>query len=375
MRSPPPLDSLLKSRSTLIELVVAAIGLSLGVNLLATAIAAYFESSRSSIAVLGACLTMVSLVVIGRRTLATRRIDRTLEGFLCSSRDTPDLITVPRYRYSEQVEDCLSALFAENEAPKKLWESDPLHKKITRSDDHDVRLGAQTAAGKLVVEATEYFTLETLSTHLTDYFNQPELDATKVQELTREDLGPLVFGNRFLDTFSRPMKERAAFVDQVMQDEPQHESIVAAFGNGVMFSRFDLVLPEKASVTRLGEGHVSIDAPKFSLTLKIDFQGYGFVLPRGFHELYLGDFSFTDVRSYKVGVAVSIQFKRFALLSRSGWEYHKWLDSFLDKLEEDVSHEAFFNRIAWESAVTAARVVERSVTLREQKKSPSQPTE
>ncbi|MDP2769099.1 MAG: hypothetical protein Q8O81_04600 [Giesbergeria sp.] len=371
MHSTPPLDSLLKSRSTLIELIVAAIGLALGVNLLASAIAAHFEPSGTTILAIGAVLTLVSLIAIGRRTLATRSVARNLEGFLCFRHDPPNLISIPRYRYSEEIEQSLSALFAENEAPKKLWGSDPVHKKEPPDQALDIRLAGQTAAGKLIVEATEYFVLETLSTHLTDYFNQPALDSTKVRELTREDLGPLVFGNRFLDTFSRPMKERAAFVDQTMEDDPNNQHIVAAYGNGVMFSRFDLVLPEKATVTRLDKGLVSIDAPKFRMTLRVDFQGYGSVLPTDFYELYLGESSM-DVRAYKVEASVTIEFKRFALLTRSGWEYHRWLDSFLDKLEEDISHETFLERIGWEAAITTARVVERSVAALEQKKAQPQ---
>lgn len=366
--STPPLSSLLKSRSTLIELVVAAIVLALGVNLLASAIVSKFQTNEKAIVIIGIILTLFSLMAIARRTLATRRIARDIEGFLCFKRKSPELIPVPRYRYSEDIKHSLSALFAENEAPKKLWENDPRHKESSPSQEQQLHFGEKTAADNLIVEATEYFILETLSTHLTDYFNQPNLDSGRTRKLTREDLGPLVFGNQFLDTFSRPMKERAVFIDRAIRDGKNHQNIVAVYGKGVKFSQFDLVLPGKASVKRIGDGHFLIDAPKFLMNIKVDFLRYGALIPRGFYELYLGESSYIDFQSYTVSISTSIEFKRFSLLTRSGWEYHKWLDSFLDELENSISQEAFFNRIGWETAMTTARVVERSIAALEQKK-------
>ncbi|MGM3217858.1 hypothetical protein ACSQ5K_24225 [Pseudomonas sp. PhalM4] len=101
------------------------------------------------------------------------------------------------------------ALFAENTAPKRLWESDSVENAFKEIHAGGKRI-RETEAGKLIVEATEYYILEELSTHLTDYFGQSELESKRLQELSREDIPDIVFNNRFLDTFSRPMRERAA---------------------------------------------------------------------------------------------------------------------------------------------------------------------
>lgn len=198
MTTPTPLASLLRNRASLVELAIAAVGLALGVNLVASALAAYLGSTIGWMATVGVVLTAASLAIIARRTIGARRVSRSFEGFLCFRRNGSELIPIPRYKYNEELIECTSALFAENEAPRKLWDNDPVHKTFEFDPKSRTSKRRSTAAGKLVVEATEYFVLETLSTRLTDFFNLSGLDTKRLKEFTREDLGPVVFGNRFL---------------------------------------------------------------------------------------------------------------------------------------------------------------------------------
>ncbi|PLC07467.1 hypothetical protein CY658_10980 [Variovorax sp. RO1] len=264
---------------------------------------------------------------------------------------------VPRYEYSEEIKSFVEGLFAENAAPKRLWDSDPVHNAF----EIDVNAGTgrirQTEAGQLIVEATEYFVLETLSTHLTDYFNQSGLEAAHLKELSREDVPDIVFKNRFLDTFSRPMRERAVFMKDSGATPPPGR-VVSSYGpNGVRYSRFDLTLPLGAKVQRLSPSSILISTPKFMLTVSVDFAGFGANLPSGFTELYLEGCSFSDLSVYQVGLTTSVEFKPWALLSRSGWDYHAWLDSFLAKLEKSFDGEEFLRGIDWEAAATTAHAV------------------
>jgi hypothetical protein len=362
MSSRPLLESVLKDRNSIVELVLAAVVLGLGVNLLATAVGVYFQDSVWPLTLLGASLVVLGISVTARRLFGASKIERKFEGFVCFRRGTSELIPVPRYEYVEELIDHVTALFSENEAPKKLWESDPVHKSI----EVDVQtLSAKkrvTAAGQLLVEATEYFVLETLSTHLTDYFNQSGLDAARLREFGREDVPTLLFKNRFLDTFSRPMRERAAFIDQTLSEQPWQDQTVSSYGpGGIAYHKFDLVLPKEATVSRVDSKSILINAPKFVMTLSVVFDGFASVLPRGFEELYLGEVEFPDVSVYQVGISVNVEFKPFALLTRTGWDYHAWIDSFLLKVDHRFSGDSFLKHIQWSGAVTLARVVERVI--------------
>lgn len=372
MSHPPVVASILKSRGAVLELVVAAVFLALGVNLLATTIADLFGTSKQAMLWTSLALVVASLALIARRTIASRYVSRSFEAFLCYHRKENRLIEVPRYAFSEHISGYFNGLFAENEAPKKLWDSDPL----SNTFKHDTKTGSfekrTTAAGQLIVEAVEYLLLEKLSTHLTDYFNHASLDKERLQELTREDVPGVIFKNRFLDTFSRPMQERAAFVEATLKRDTPIGKISSSYGpGGLRYVEFDLVLPANAKVQRVAPNSVEIDTSKFCVKLEVTFSGFNTNLPRGFERLYLDGMSLGDVQTYSVDIKAIVNFKPLALLSQTGWQYHSWLDSFLTSLEEAVSKEEFFQRIDWDRAMTVARVVQRTLSSAGKKSDPA----
>jgi hypothetical protein len=49
----------------------------------------------------------------------------------------------------------------------------------------------------------------------------------------------------------------------------------------------------------------------------------------------------------------------WALWTPAGWKYHGWIDSFLEEIENDVSKDAFLDRIDWESVFTLLQWFDR----------------
>ncbi len=369
MSQPPILASILKSRGAIVELFIAAVILAIGVNLFAAAIATFFDSNANALVWLSSALIFLSIGLIGRRTISTTRVSRTFEGFIYYSGSENKLIEIPRYEISEQLSLYIDGLFAENEAPKKLWDSDPISKTFDRDAKAGVFKKRATAAGQLLIEATEYFVLQKLSLHLSDYFNRVEVDGHRLEKLTREDVPSVLFKNRFLDTFSRPMQERAAFVDNMLKKKVSFGEVGSEFGevvfsysaDGPHYAKFDLVLPSGAKVSRTQSGCIEIDTPRFCLKIEVEFAGFGAVLPRDFERLYLDRPNSDDTNAFALNVVTDIKFKALSLLFRSGWQYHNWLDSFLDSLEKDFSMNEFFCQIDWNAAATIAHVVQRAV--------------
>lgn len=347
--------SLLKNRGSLIELVLAACVLGLGVNFLAAAIGTYFIDDPWAQLLLGLSLAKLAIFTIARRMFDANDFDREIEGFLSIRNEPSQPIIIPGYEFSERIIDNLNSLFAENEAPKKLWLSDPL----TNTFQFDATTGKSetrdTAAGLLLREATEYFLLSSLSTHLTDYFNHPKFEDEKLKELGRSDVPSLLLTNRFLDTFSRPMVDRPGFIDDVMAGDRQ-DAVWASAKGGLQYERFDLMLPRGAKVQRAAEGHIEINAPKFVMRLKVHVDGTNTVLPRDFEKLYLGEHDHSKIHNYRIAVTLDVDFKPFALYSRSGWEYYSWLDSFTTQLEAEMSQKRYFEKIQWDVVLTLARV-------------------
>lgn len=355
------LKELLKGRGAFLELIAAALILALGVNILSTAAVSALSLPILSQLAVSISLIFLSLLVMARRTIKGNRVAKAFLGAIVFAKEENELVRISRYKLSESISDYLSALFTENEAMKKVWSMDPLSNQL--DIDHETKKAKRktTESANLLRESIEYFALDRLSTHLTDYFNKPPFDRARLREFGREDVPSVLFKNRFLDTFSRPMTERPAFVDMALGKIPGGGQIIASFGpNRARYERFDLVLPKGSTVTRTSEGSVQVDTPKFLLSITAVFDGFAAVLPRRFEQLYLRREDLTSTSTYRVQVNFDVTFKTFSALTRSGWEYHMWLDSFLDSFESEFSLEEFLRRISWESSHTVFELMEGS---------------
>ncbi len=346
------LKELLKRRGALIEILLAAFLLALGVNLLASAIVSLVNLRDWLLLLMSCSIVFLAILLFARKIFDSRHIERSIEALFLYDKKSSLLIRIPRYRFSEAISDYIGSLFIENEAAKTLWERDPLDKQFDFDAKTQHVTHRDTESSSLIREAVEYFVLDRLSTHLTDFFNKPSYDKTLLRELCREDVPSILFKNRFLDTFSRPMSERAAFVDDVIEMKSSPGRIMAMSSPKGRYEHFDLVLPSKARVNRIAEGEIEVCTPKFDLRIKVIYDGINSVLPSSFEEHYLGLSSHRDYTTYQVGVRFSVVFRTGALFTKSGWDYHIWLDSFLDALEQDFCVDRFLRRINWEHART-----------------------
>ncbi len=361
------------NRKNLIEIVVVTILLAFGVNLLAGRVLALTALKPLLPILVGAILCLGSIAYLSARLFGRHIESRTYEAFLIYNKKKKEIIPVQRYAFLEGIHQYMVGAFAENPALKTLWENEPLSDFSVSDIVKDKHKRPRSA--QLLSEAVEYFILDELSTHLTDYFNVESFRKENLKEYRREDIPEVLLSNRFLELFSRPMEERSAFVSKTLKkkgyveirrvDEPSEDikeqgEIVRAYEpSGAIYDRFDLVLPTRSAVRRPEDNKVEIETKKLKMTISIRFEGFTTVLPRGFERYYLGIRNWQDNAEYKLRIDIQVLMKLGALFSRAGWEYYYWVDSFLDKIEDRVSEDAFFKRLDWESVLTLLQCLKR----------------
>jgi hypothetical protein len=326
-------EDIIGSRKNVIEIIVVAILLGSGVNIISGQIkgsGSFYVTSFGVLLILGSIFYLINHLF--------RSENRTYEAFFIYNKEENEILPVSRYDFAESLHDYLHAAITEDPAIKKHWDREPL--------------GEGSESVKLVSEAIEYFVLSKLSTHLTDYFSDESFREKNLKVYGRKDIPDILFKNRFLELFSRPMRERVPFMDDSF-DKLENGEIVCAYNpSGEIYEKFELVLPKESTVQRLGDYKVKIDTKKLKITITVRFEGYHASLPRGFEQYYLGIDNFSDIIGYVVGVDFQISIGFSALLTMTGWKYHGWIDSFLEEIENDVFKDAFLDRIGWESAFT-----------------------
>ena len=343
------------SRKNLIELIVVAVLLAFGVDLIAGHIPNLLMLSPLATVVVGAVLCLGCVFYLAFRLFGKRVERRTYEAFLIYNQKENKIIEVPRYSFSENVCHYMEYASVENPALKTLWENEPLEDK---TDSARVEIKHKKSA-QLLSEMAEYIVLSMLSVHLTDYFASEEFKKKNLKEYGREDIPDVLLKNRYLELFSRPMEDRPIFTDASKKDNRPGE-ILGVYAYGAIYEKFHLVLPKESTIRRLNANNIEIETEKLTMSITVRFEGFNINLPTGFEQYYLALSDWQNITAYQLSVDIQVKMKLWAMLSKIGWEYYRWVDSFLDEIKGEISQEAFFNRINWEATLTMLQCLNRS---------------
>lgn len=352
--------AIFSARSDLTGFVASAVLLSLGVNLIASGLVQFFEISDLTQFCIGFAVAFAVVLLFTLKLLPHRKRHHSIAGVIAILDPPRDVLEIPRYTFAEECARIFAALCAESRAMAATWRTGPLTwDGEGAASPNDKRV----TAPKLIEEAVEYFVLETLSTHLTDYFNEIDTDKAKsgVITITRKDVPGVLLENRFLELFSKPMDQRDSFLGQTMSPGdslPPTETVVYAHSpTGAIFSHFELVLPRKSRIIRVDRRTIEITTQMFQMRIAVAFPGFSEVLPEKFESLYMRR-DRDRIEVFEVSINISVKFQLRAFFSSSGWKFHRWVDSFIDTLDQEASIERFLEKIGWQQALTAAMATE-----------------
>lgn len=310
---------------------------------------AQFEGFSLLIATIGAVLIILGCAYFTLR--AAPRITRkvSLYGILSTGPRENELLPIERYRFSEEMADYLRGVGSENKALSKMWSEHPIG-VVGESDKRLI-----SPSHKLARELVEYFFLNQLSLHLNAYFIENRIiEDDEIITLKRRDIPTVLLENRVFELFSRPMEDREAFSMHAKGTDT--DKIVYATGEGgAIFEHFELMLPKKTEVSRLNEDTIKIKTDRFSMQVHVNIPGWNANLPRHFVNLYMKN-DRIDVTNYVIYLEFEIKFTLRSFLTNKGWEYFRWIDSFLEDIEEAFSFDHFLRDIGWDSALTIAKI-------------------
>jgi hypothetical protein len=365
-----PLSGILTERNSLTNIIIGTIIASLGINLVSASILEIFFFGAHIMLIIGIGASVASVWYFIRAMTAKRTQVRNYSGFFIVDHTEKKVIPVNRYPYSENLSRYLESACAESQDIKMALERSIFVPDTTimipRENIDEVRIERDERAAvkklmvtpdrRLILEATEYFVLRMLSTHLTNYFNDEKFKEENLTKLERKDIPQVLLENRFLNLFSKPMEERvAAFEERYVSKSTKGGS---GKSSSTDFSHFHLILPTKAKVSRTDEKTCEITTQKFTLRVTILYSGADERLPADFEKYYLRLQEYyqrsnpSTVKEKAIEIEVKVFFKNSIFFSTTGLQYYEWLDSYLDKLEEEFSRSYFFKKIGWDSVST-----------------------
>lgn len=340
-----PVSRLSLSRTKFAELIIVAIFLAFGISLTSSSITLITDFKPIQGIYIGSAISVISVIYISLKVFTRRKEEYSFKGFFILNEQQNKIVKIKGYTLSEELKDYFESAFLENKDLEHIWNNDSLKLQ-------DGLKTPEPRAMEIIREALEYFLLDKLSLHLSTYFKYPLEKNKNISVLARKDIPDVLLSNRFLELFSRPMKDRMAF--QGFEEENEEEWYILDVDGGT-YRKFSLVLPYKSKAFRTNSGEIKIKTHKFDIIMKVNFDGCNDVLPSGFEEYYLSIKGFENSLAnvvYKVEFNFKIQFKIVSLFSSFGWKDYNWIDSFLDSIDKYVTKDLFFSRINWNTVST-----------------------
>jgi len=356
------LKEILNNRRSLLELISAAVLIGFGIELIAASIYGHFNFNHknSIFFFVGFSFLIVGFIYFITNFFGKKTFSKELTGFFILDRIKKEIVSIDSYDFSKKLVEHLDTAFSEDLALKKIW-GNLKFDAVYHNDIKDDFL-------KIINEASEYYLLEKLSGHLSQFFADFGYEANEIEEYERNDIPDILLKNRFLELFSKPMEQRVAFIpDELVEkqeEENPQEKVVACFADGAMFMNFELILPKNSRVKRNIDNSISIITPRFTLKLNSITDGSATFIPWEFCKRYLGLTSFFNLSELVVQFKIDITFHFGSLFKTMGWRYYNWIDSFVVELEKDFSKEYYFkNKIEWDKAYTIIKCLQDGKTV------------
>lgn len=339
------------NKRNLVEVVVIASLIGMGINLISTSLYNHFTINHKNLVfcLFGGMLLFVALLYFIKIFFFGKSATRKYEGFIVIDKKSNLPVECNGYVYSEELNQYFVGAFDENKSIKRIWDGD----NYSTEDK-----------SKIVIEATEFFILNELSTHLEDYTNSHKLEKFRVQTISRNDIPNILLKNRFLELFSKPQEERDNFIDYV-EDNKKNSNEDKIYGSylssGAMFILFELVLPKNSSVIKKDDV-IIIDTPRFTISFKVNYEHLLTSLPRNYVEYFLDLVPFFGCSERYINIDLTVRYKWNSYFITSDWEYYEWLDLFLEKIEEIFEKKNYFSKIQWDNVITQTIINQKIIS-------------
>ncbi len=337
------------------NVILSSILAAIGVNLFVSGIVMMVNSNQAVVLLISGAIVFIGTAcyyIVGQ--LKKLKKQQSFKGFFVYDKKQRRIVNVPRYEIAEHLWLEMMSICRHNKELKAIWEANEVG-VVERGDSYPYRYQIVTTESDILFgELLEYCVLKQLSINLMEYFSDCRKDEIRVLE--RDEMPDILAENRILSWFSEDNTAEFTAFDRLVFDEDissaQRMELLKTVPVPKPFSRFDMALPKDGSITRRKAG-ILIDHPLFSLSIIPNYNGSNAFIPQSFERLYLkhknddGEYSYL---AFSINCLLSVKTRAF--FSRKRKAYSQWIDHFLERLDEFISEETFFQRIGWETANT-----------------------
>jgi len=327
------------------DFFVSTIVLASCVNVLATSTLLFLDLEKSKLLIVIISIFFIVITLLLHFIFRFKIIQKKFitSGVFIYNDKYKKIINIDGYEVSYDMCKYLNSALQEDSQLKETWNSGGLEDFNKRSGDK-----------KIINELIEYCIIEQLSVSLSDYFQKFSIDDTGIFEVNSDNIEPNMLTNRFLKLFSTNIKSRVAVDNGNEYSIPSRDDLICSYTkDGFIYEKIHFSLPKNTKLQRVNENSIVIRMPMFDIFIDCHFYGFNTNLPHGFSKYFLKikDY-YSHHNTMEFEIEVRVEFKTRYYLSGRGWEYHEWVDDFIENVEKYASDKFFFEKINWETVYT-----------------------
>jgi len=300
-----PITTSLARRQDFIKLLTLGTILAFSLSWIASYAYGAVENKSPYFILIPVLLIVLTLGYGFRLALSARRGSKEIDALVMFDKASKAPVEIDRYSFSEDLRRIIIAITKENPAFQEILaedlfpetedsnqtkdtdkesngdkesgsksESDEFeYLAIIQADSSEAGVTMRTSA--LLVEAIEFALLKELSLHLSTYFNHHDHSKDPLVELTRDDIPSVLLKNRVLALLTTPIEQRPIFRKTQIHKNPPKGTVHSIWSKeGVMFERFDLILPVGSKLDRPEQGVLELTTKRGMVRLSITCHGF-----------------------------------------------------------------------------------------------------
>lgn len=351
-----PINDMQSNKKNILLLLATVFSLSISTNLFAFLLTGFFIKN---IYQFFAAILFLSLGLYFLKTIYFSHPKYTIRinGGYCYRQNNKEIekVGIAGYKFNDSFHQYLNSFLNENKAYKKIF----LDSEITTKYDNSCFNPSSRDGNSILRSTLEVVILNQLELHLNSYYIEHESKDFKIVKITRDTLDPAILNNRVLDSITKDMEEREAFINKTGPKLSKNSSIVYSISSdGIVYNRLSIELPSDTTIIRNKQGFIEIENKLFKLKIVPIVNGTSlYVHPILFKN---SEFNPLNCKNYSVTVNLEVQVKRCFLVNKKAVQLYEWLDSFLKKIEDYIS----INRLEERMNVEALDLIINNTGLR-----------
>lgn len=336
----------LDARIGLTEIVITAVLLAVGTNLLASAIAEYV--SPIAVAVLGIAFSFAGLGYVWNKRFPKVDARRSL-AFIATDYLKRELVPMGDYPLAFWVSRSLEAA---------MIESPDLRPELSRAAS-SIERDRETC--EILREAAEFYVVFELMGAIWDAYAERNTNADgRIRHRVRDFFGELL-SNRVLNLISAPTQGRSSMGHQSVDG-----STLVVHPDGALFLGLEARMPDEATVTRPSPSTIRLTLRTLVLDIDTSIVRDEGVSSR-FETLYLKREPFSTLFigvSFSTSLTLRSRLPFLGRLSRdsAAWREYLWVTEYVESLHDAVSWPSFLEYLGWEAVPAIAHVLGDSGT-------------